>query len=41
MRQIDEETCAFFQLGERRRYQKHAVVLDTDCEAGRMKLGMI
>jgi hypothetical protein len=28
-------------LGERRRYQKHAVVLDTACEAGGMKLGMI
>jgi hypothetical protein len=41
MRWIDEETCAFFQLGERRRYQKHAVVIDPDCEAGRMKLGMI
>jgi hypothetical protein len=36
-----EETCAFFQVGERRRYQKRAVVLDTGCEADRMTLGMI
>jgi hypothetical protein len=38
---MEEETCAFFQMGERRRYKKRAVVLDTGCEAGRMKLGMI
>jgi hypothetical protein len=24
MRETDEETCAFFQLGERRRYQKQS-----------------
>jgi hypothetical protein len=40
MRQIDEETCAFFPLGERVPLPKHAVVLDADCEAGRVKLGM-
>jgi hypothetical protein len=41
MRWIDEQTCAFSSCARGCRGQKHAVVIDTDCEAGRMKLGMI
>jgi hypothetical protein len=41
MRYIDEETCTFFPVGREVLLPKHAVVIDPDCEAGRMKLGMI
>jgi hypothetical protein len=41
MRYTHEETSAFFRSDDRHGYQKQAMVIDSDCEAGRMKLGMI